>query len=92
MKFTNNEGQQCRFVPPSYVKLVCEEGIEQSNVDVIYEVTQSGGSRYENGRPLSRPVRKLLGIVYLKGHSSGPNDGHFQDETGINATDHDPIA
>jgi DNA-binding transcriptional regulator YiaG len=29
-------------------------------------VTQSGGSRYENGRPMPRPVRKLLGIVYLK--------------------------
>jgi DNA-binding transcriptional regulator YiaG len=29
------------------------------------EVTQSGGSRYENGRPMPRPVRKLLGIVYL---------------------------
>lgn len=28
-------------------------------------VTQSGGSRYENGRPMPRPVRKLLGIVYL---------------------------
>lgn len=30
------------------------------------EVTQSGGSRYENGRSMPRPVRKLLGIVYLK--------------------------
>ncbi len=29
------------------------------------EVTQSGGSRYENGRRMPRPVRKLLGIVYL---------------------------
>ena len=29
------------------------------------EVTQSGGSRYENGRAMPRPVRKLLGIVYL---------------------------
>jgi len=30
------------------------------------EVTQSGGSRYENGRLMPGPVRKLLGIVYLK--------------------------
>jgi hypothetical protein len=30
------------------------------------EVTQSGGSRYEHGRAMPRPVRKLLGIVYLK--------------------------
>ena len=29
------------------------------------EVTQSGGSRYENGRPMPLPVRKPLGIVYL---------------------------
>jgi hypothetical protein len=30
------------------------------------EVTQSGGSRYEHGRPMPLPVRKPLGIVYLK--------------------------
>ena len=30
------------------------------------EVTQSGGSRCENGRSMPRIVRKLLGIVYLK--------------------------
>jgi hypothetical protein len=32
------------------------------------EVTQSGGSRYENGAnggAMPRPVRKLLGIIYL---------------------------
>jgi hypothetical protein len=29
------------------------------------EVTQSGGSRYENGRRMPGPVRKLVGIVYL---------------------------
>ena len=29
------------------------------------EVTQSGGSRYENGRRMPGPVGKLLGIVYL---------------------------
>ena len=32
MEFTNNKGQHCRFVPPSYVKLVCEERIEQPHV------------------------------------------------------------
>jgi hypothetical protein len=32
MEFTNNKGQHCRFVPPSYVKLVCEERIEQQHV------------------------------------------------------------
>lgn len=28
-------------------------------------VTQSGGPRYENGRPMPTPVRILLGAVYL---------------------------
>ena len=31
MKFTNNKGQQCRFLPPHYVKLACEEGIGASS-------------------------------------------------------------
>lgn len=30
-------------------------------------VTQSGGSRYESGRSLPRPVRELVRLVYLKG-------------------------
>ncbi len=29
-------------------------------------VTQSGGSRYESGRSMSRPVRELLRLVYLE--------------------------
>ena len=29
-------------------------------------VTQSGGSRYENGRDIPRPVRQLLRLVHLK--------------------------
>ena len=29
-------------------------------------VTQSGGSRYESGRPMSKPVRELLRLVYLQ--------------------------
>lgn len=29
-------------------------------------VTQSGGSRYENGRNMPPPVRILLGVVYLR--------------------------
>jgi hypothetical protein len=32
MEFTNNKGQHCRVVPPSYVKLVCEERIEEPHV------------------------------------------------------------
>jgi transcriptional regulator with XRE-family HTH domain len=30
-------------------------------------VTQSGGSRYESGRSLPKPVRELLRLVYLRG-------------------------
>jgi len=29
-------------------------------------VTQSGGSRYESGRALPKPVRELLRLVYLR--------------------------
>ena len=32
-------------------------------------VTQSGGSRFENGRPLPTAVGKLLEVVYIKGVS-----------------------
>ena len=34
IEFTNNKGQHCRFVPPSYVKLVCGERIEQPQANV----------------------------------------------------------
>ncbi len=30
-------------------------------------VTQSGGSRYESGRPMPRPVRELLRLVHVEG-------------------------
>ena len=39
--------------------------LNQSEFWSRIEVTQSGGSRYENGRRMPGPVRKLLGIVYL---------------------------
>ena len=41
-------------------------GLSQTEFWSRIEVTQSGGSRYENGRTMPGPVRKLLGIVYLK--------------------------
>jgi transcriptional regulator with XRE-family HTH domain len=41
-------------------------GLNQSEFWGRLGVTQSGGSRYENGRRMPPPVRKLLGIVYLK--------------------------
>jgi len=40
-------------------------GIVQTEFWGRLGVTQSGGSRYENGRAMTRPVRLLLGIIYL---------------------------
>ena len=48
------------------LKLRKRLGLNQADFWGRIEVTQSGGSRYENGRPMPRVVRKLLGIVYLK--------------------------
>ena len=41
-------------------------GLNQAEFWERLEITQSGGSRYESGRPMPRPVRRLLGLVYLK--------------------------
>jgi hypothetical protein len=41
-------------------------GLNQAESWRRVEGTQSGGSRYENGRSMPRVVRKLLGIIYLK--------------------------
>jgi DNA-binding transcriptional regulator YiaG len=41
-------------------------GLNQTQFWARVEVTQSGGSRYESGRAMPGPVRKLLGLVYLK--------------------------
>ena len=40
-------------------------GMNQSEFWKRIDVTQSGGSRYESGRPMPKPVRRLLGVVYL---------------------------
>jgi DNA-binding transcriptional regulator YiaG len=47
-------------------KLRVSLGLNQANFWERILVTQSGGSRYENGRKMPNVVRKLLGIVYLK--------------------------
>ena len=41
-------------------------GMNQYDFWKRIDVTQSGGSRYESGRPMPKPVRRLLGVVYLK--------------------------
>ena len=48
------------------LKLRKKLGLSQTEFWSRIEVTQSGGSRYENGRTMPGLVRKLLGIVYLK--------------------------
>jgi len=48
------------------LKLRKRLGLNQAEFWGRVEVTQSGGSRYENGRTMPGPVRKLLGIVYLR--------------------------
>ena len=40
-------------------------GLNQMNFWAPLGVTQSGGSRYEAGRTMPKPVELLLGIVYL---------------------------
>jgi DNA-binding transcriptional regulator YiaG len=56
--------QRMRKIDPR--KLRRALGLNQTEFWGRIEVTQSGGSRYENGRRLPGPIRKLLGIVYLK--------------------------
>ena len=40
-------------------------GLTQAEFWRRVEVTHSGGSRYEKGRSMPRPVRKLRGMAYL---------------------------
>ena len=41
-------------------------GVNQMDFWSQIGVTQSGGSRYESGRAMSKPVRELLRLVYLQ--------------------------
>ena len=42
-------------------------GMNQSEFWGKIGVTQSGGSRYESGRNMPRPVRELLRLVHIEG-------------------------
>lgn len=42
-------------------------GLNQQQFWPAIGVTQSGGSRYESGRRMPRPVRELLRIVHVEG-------------------------
>lgn len=48
----------------SYAKLRGEAGLNQTEFWARVGVTQSGGSRYENGRKPAKPVRMLLALAY----------------------------
>ena len=41
-------------------------GLNQSEFWTKIGVTQSGGSRYESGRSMPKPVRELLRLVHLE--------------------------
>jgi transcriptional regulator with XRE-family HTH domain len=42
-------------------------GLNQFEFWSMVGVTQSGGSRYENGRNIPRPVQELLRLVHVEG-------------------------
>lgn len=42
-------------------------GLNQQEFWPLIGVTQSGGSRYESGRRMPKPVRELLRIVHVEG-------------------------
>jgi DNA-binding transcriptional regulator YiaG len=42
-------------------------GLNQQQFWPLIGVTQSGGSRYESGRSMPKPVRELLRIVHVEG-------------------------
>ena len=46
-------------------------GLNQSEFWGTIGVTQSGGSRYESGRNMPRPVRELLRLVHIEGIDLG---------------------
>jgi DNA-binding transcriptional regulator YiaG len=50
-------------------------GLNQMDFWSQIGVTQSGGSRYESGRSMPKPVRELLRLVYIKQVSLAGADG-----------------
>ena len=50
---------------PREIRRKC--GLNQQAFWPLIGVTQSGGSRYESGRRMPKPVRELLRIVHVEG-------------------------
>jgi len=48
-----------------------KRGMNQQEFWGMIGVTQSGGSRYESGRNMPRPVRELLRLVHVEGVDLG---------------------
>ncbi len=46
-------------------------GLNQQEFWGMLGVTQSGGSRYESGRAMPKPVQKLLRVVHIEGIDIG---------------------
>lgn len=46
-------------------------GLNQQEFWGMIGVTQSGGSRYESGRAMPKPVQKLLKVVHMEGIDIG---------------------
>jgi transcriptional regulator with XRE-family HTH domain len=42
-------------------------GLNQQEFWSVVGVTQSGGSRYESGRSMPKPVRELVRLVHIEG-------------------------
>jgi len=54
-----------RIANPRYIRR--KLGLNQHEFWSRIGVTQSGGSRYESGRSMPKPVRELLRLVHIEG-------------------------
>jgi transcriptional regulator with XRE-family HTH domain len=63
-------------------------GLNQSQFWSAVGVTQSGGSRYESGRGMPKPVRELVRLVHIEGIDLSRARGeHFAIADHLRSTD-----
>src|SRR5450759_4330124 len=63
-------------------------GLNQQEFWTRIGVTQSGGSRYESGRSMPKPVRELLRLVHIEGIDVSRARGeHFAIANHLRSTD-----
>jgi transcriptional regulator with XRE-family HTH domain len=66
-----------RITNPREIRL--RLGLNQQQFWSRIGVTQSGGSRYESGRAMPKPVRELLRLVHIEGIELAQAKGeHFE--------------